>query len=282
MSKVVLVSFADKRFRNSLIRLEQQTREFPFDERHFLNEDNCLSKEYWRNLKPWFYRRGYGFWAWKASIIKEYLCKINDGDLLFWSDAGIYWNYSNKSKNRFDEYVKMLTGDNDILTFSQPTIEKHWTKGDVLEAIGVYSNEDICNSQQLWAGLFLIKKTPRTTDFINRWVELNELKKELITDKRSTTPNKKGFIEHRHDQSVFSVLVKTYPHIVIPWQETQVQDVGWDCLADYPIQARRLKELDRPKSEIIKNKLLRPWRDFLNFYFKKIKHYEYTCDHYPW
>ena len=282
MSKLILVSFADKRYRNSLKRLELQTKDFPFDERYFLTQENCLSKEYWHSLKPWLYRRGYGFWAWKASIVKDYLMRLDEGDLLFWSDAGIYWNYTEKSRSKFDEYIQMLAGENDILTFSQPTIEKEWTKGDVLKALGTYDDDKICNSNQLWAGLFLIKKTARTMGLIDHWIELNDLKRELITDKRSTIPSKEGFKEHRHDQSIFSVLVKTYPHIEIPWQETQVEDGDWDKLKDYPIQARRMKELDRPKSEIIKNKLLRPWRDFLGFYFKKIRHYEYLCDHYPW
>ena len=282
MSKLILVSFADKRYRNSLKRLDLQTKDFPFDERYFLTQENCLSKEYWRSLKPWLYRRGYGFWAWKASIVKEYFARLDEGDLLFWSDAGIYWNYTEKSKVKFDEYIQMLAGENDILAFSQPTIEKEWTKGDVLKALGTYDDDKICNSNQLWAGLFLIKKTARTMGLIDRWIELNDLKRELITDKRSTIPNKEGFKEHRHDQSIFSVLVKTYPHVEIPWQETQVEDGDWEKLRDYPIQARRLKELDRPISEIIKNKLLRPWRDFLGFYFKRIRHYEYLCDHYPW
>ena len=282
MNKLILVSFADKRYRNSLVRLEQQTKDFPFDERYFLTQENCLTREYWCSLKPWLYRRGYGFWAWKASIVKEYLMRLDEGDLLFWSDAGICWNYTERSKVKFDEYVQVLAGENDILTFSQPTIEKEWTKGDLLEELGAYNDEKICNSNQLWAGLFLIKKTARTMELVNRWIELNDMKKELITDKRSAIPNKEGFKEHRHDQSIFSVLVKTYPHVEIPWQETQVEDGNWEKLKDYPIQARRLKELDRPKSEIIKNKLLRPWRDFLGFYFKKIRHYEYLCDHYPW
>lgn len=282
MSKLILVSFADSRYRNSLKRLEEQTREFPFDERYFLTEKNCLTKEYWRKLKPWLYRRGYGFWAWKSSIVKDYLNKLDDGDMLFWSDAGIMWNATPESLLKFDEYIKMLSGDNDILVFGQPTIEKEWTKGDVLEALGVYNNEEICNSNQYWAGCFLVKKTKRTEEFINRLIDLCELSKELITDKRSSVPNREGFKEHRHDQSLFSVLVKTYPHVAIPWQETQVEDGNWEKLKNNPIQSRRLKEQDRPKSEIIKNKLMRPWRDFLGFYFTKIRHYEYLCDHYPW
>lgn len=282
MSKLILVSFADKRYRNSLVRLEQQTKDFPFDERYFLTQENCLTKEYWRSLKPWLYRRGFGFWAWKASIVKDFFSRMNDGDMLFYSDAGLFWNGTPKAISKFGEYPKMLSGNNDILVFTQPTIEKEWTKGDVLDALGVYDDERICNSMQFLGGLFLIKKTTRTMELVDRWIELNDLKKELVTDKRSTIPNKEGFKEHRHDQSIFSVLVKTYPHVEIPWQETQVEDGNWEKLKDYPIQARRLKELDRPKSEIIKNKLLRPWRDFLGFYFKKIRNYEYLCDHYPW
>lgn len=282
MSKLILVSFADSRYRNSLKRLEEQTKDFPFDERYFLTEKNSLTKEYWRKLKPWLYRRGYGFWAWKSSIVRDYLNKLDEGDMLFWSDAGLMWNATPKSLQKFDEYIKKLSGDNDILVFGQPTIEKEWTKGDVLEALGVYSNEDICNSPQFLGGLFLIKKSARTHELIDRLIDFCDLSKELITDKRSTVPNKEGFKEHRHDQSMFSVLVKTYPHVEIPWQETQVDDDDWSKLADNPIQARRLKEQDRPKSEIIKNKLMRPWRDFLGFYFTKIRHYEYLCDHYPW
>ncbi len=282
MSKVVLVSFADKRFRNSLIRLEQQTREFPFDERHFLNEDNCLSKEYWRNLKPWFYRRGYGFWDWKARLIKHYLDKANEGDIIVWSDVGVFWNSTPNALNRFSQYISSVNSEKGILAFQEPYKEQDWTKGDLLEALGAYDNENLCSSFQLWSGCLFVRKQVESCLLIDKWAELNDIKKELVTDKRSTKPNKAGFHEHRHDQSSFSLLVKQIPHVEISWKETQELNKNWDCLADYPIQARRLKELDRPKSEIIKNKLLRPWRDFLNFYFKKIKHYEYTCDHYPW
>ena len=214
--------------------------------------------------------------------MKERFEQMTDGDILFWSDAGLYWNYNMKSVEKFNGYVKKISEGNDILVFSQPTIEKEWTKGDVFEALGVYDDVKICDSPQFLGGLFVIRKTAQTMAFVNRWIDLNNLKKELITDKRSTKPNKEGFKENRHDQSIFSVLVKTYPHVVIPWEETQVSDDNWNKMNDFPIQARRLKEIDRPKSEVIKNKLLRPWRVILGFYFKKIRHYDYLCDHYPW
>ena len=275
MPRLILISFADNRFRNSLVRLQQQTRRFPFDERHFLTEQTALSKKYWRKLKPWLYRRGFGFWAWKAQIVSEYMERLQEGDMIFWSDAGIYWNDSQEAVRRFQEYVNMLSGDKALLTFQQPTPEQEYTKGDVLEVFGVYDNQEICSSLQLWAGCFLIKKTQVMMEFLEKWKGFNDLKKDLITDKRSQKPNKPGFKDHRHDQSVFSLLTKQYPHIEIDWREVLPEDGNWDSLQSSPIQGRRLKEADRPKSEIIKNKLLRPWREILHLYFKRIKDYDY-------
>ena len=129
-------------------------------------------------------------------------------------------------------------------------------------------------------------KSAVSETFLNDWIALNDLKRELITDKRSAVPNKEGFKEHRHDQSTFSVLVKKIPHIEISWRETQVEDrnnpEAWNQMSDFPIWAKRTKEIGRPRSEVIKNKLLRPWRMFLNFYFRKIRGYEFAGTIYPW
>ena len=125
----------------------------------------------------------------------------------------------------------------------------------------------------------MLKNSPVSEKILNDLIALNNLSKELITDQRSIVANKPGFKEHRHDQSTFSLTAKRYPHIEISWKETHVDDSN--CLnvnaanCNSPILAKRTKEIGRPKSEIIKNKLLRPWRSFLHFYFKYIRNYDY-------
>lgn len=282
MSKLILVSFADNRYRNALKRLDRYTQAFPFSERHFHTQKDTFSKYYWRQLKPWFYRRGYGYWDWKARLVKQYLDKAEEGDVVVWSDVGVYWNSSEKALKRFEEYVNSLNSERSILAFQEPYCEQEWTKGDLFEELGLYNDIAVCTSLQLWSGCLFIRKQPETVMLINKWAELNDRRKELITDKRSVVPNKEGFKEHRHDQSSFSLLVKKFPHVEISWEETQELNKEWDKLYDFPIQARRHKEQNRPLSEIIKNKLLRPWRMILGFYFTHIRHYEYLCDHYPW
>ena len=97
----------------------------------------------------------------------------------------------------------------------------------------------------------------------------------MITDKRSRKTNKKGFYEHRHDQSIFSVLIKSIPHIEISWNEVQVSDGNWSSMNMFPIQGRRYKEKERSKLDILKNKLLRPWRELLHLYFNYLRQYDY-------
>lgn len=282
MGKLILVSFADRRFRNAVERLRKYTKVFPFDEWHFHTQDDCFSKEYWKGLKPWLYRRGYGYWDWKARLVKYYYDQMNVGDIVVWSDVGVYWNASTEALKRFSEYVESLDSIKSILAFQEPYMEQEWTKGDLLKAMSVYDNEDICCSNQLWSGCFFVRKDDNTRDFIEQWVELNDIQKELITDKRSEVPNKEGFKEHRHDQSSFSLLVKQIPHVEVLWQETQELNKDWEKLKDFPIQARRHKENARPLSVIIENKLLRPWRICLNIYFRRIRDYDFLGKSYPW
>lgn len=286
IKRIILVSFADRRYRNAMKRLEKYTENFPFTERHFCDETNTFDKRYWRELKPWLYRRGYGYWKWKADLVKSYLEKLDDGDVIVYSDGGICWNPTPQAMSRFEEYVQMLSLEKPILAFQEPYMEQEWTKGDLLKAAGAYDNEGICKSLMLWGGCFIIMKSPMSMKFMDSWISLNAIGKELITDHKSSVPNKPGFKEHRHDQSSFSVLVKQIPHVEISFHETQVEDRGnpeaWKQLDNYPILARRTKEIGRPLSEVIRNKLFRPWRMFLNFYFRKIRNYEFAGTKYPW
>jgi len=281
MSKLVFISFADSRYKNSLERLKRQTENFLFDERYFYSEDNCFTHAYWRHLKPWLYRRGFGYWNWKFKLVLEKLEKLEFGDKLFFSDAGISWNDSLQAIDRFKNHLALLDGEMDILAFSQPTIEQEWTKGDILEKFDVYDNEIICKSRQLYSGFFCLKKSERTLELVNRIVYFSDIKFELVTDKRSIKPNKEGFVENRHDQSLFSVLVKLYPHIEIPYSSNYELDRNGNEIIDCPIRVIRRKEVERSRKRIIINKILRPWREVLHIYFKYIRQYDYI-GRYSW
>lgn len=52
------------------------------------------------------FTRGFGYWMWKSYVTKRLLAKIEEGDILFYADAGCTLN--KEGKDRFNEYVDML------------------------------------------------------------------------------------------------------------------------------------------------------------------------------
>jgi hypothetical protein len=62
-------------------------------------------------------------------------------------------------------------------------------------------------SGQLHSACWILEKNPNTDFMANEW--LNEMQHyNLIDDSPSKTPNHPSFRENRHDQSIFSCLLK--------------------------------------------------------------------------
>lgn len=265
-NNLILLSFADKRYKNALQQLCKLTQSFPFTERHFYNEDD-LPKEYLSTLRYKIHRRGFGYWRWKSFLVKTQMDNMNEGDILVYSDAGVYWNVQGLS--RFCDYLNMLRhSDAFILNFQQPYLEKDYSKGDILDYLGVYDNEKITMSLQLWGGIFMIKKNTESTMFVNKWYDICHNNYDLITDKKSQIPNLPGFIENRHDQSSFSLLAKQYPHIEISYKECQSINRNWDSLVEYPIQGRRDNNRLLSLNDKIKRKMSIPYKRVIGLYLR--------------
>ena len=256
MRKIVLLSFANTDYSDSLIRLRKETEVFPFDERVFLTEKDL--KPELRKKIHWFkHRRGYGYWRWKGFIIYNQLQRMEDGDILVYSDAGNVFNY--KGIPRFLEYIKMLDNSiSGILAFQERYKEKEYTKADLFEFLNVNSGDSAMESNQLLSGCIFLKKNNITLTLTKQWYDINLYHYDLVTDKRSKIPNYDGFIENRHDQSVFSLLAKKFNPIVLETDEFIAVDNNWDKLSEKPIHARRARYSDQSLKKKIKRFLLRP------------------------
>jgi hypothetical protein len=71
--------------------------------------------------------------------------------------------------------------------------------------------EEIIESKQRLGGFSLWKKTPLSQKFIDEWLKYAK-DERILTDVDNTLEhtNYEGFVEHRHDQSIFSLLSKKY------------------------------------------------------------------------
>jgi hypothetical protein len=166
---------------------------------------NDIDDEFFNRFKKILeQKRGGGYWLWKPYVINKTLSKLAIGDYLFYSDAGAFF-----LKN-VDILINELDKSNqDIMGFELPLIEEQWTKKELFLDLGC--NEDrYINSNQMLASYMLIKKTDKSINFFKEYLihSCNEIN---ITDKHiESLEQYDAYIEHRHDQSIFSLLYKKY------------------------------------------------------------------------
>lgn len=262
--QIIFLSFANSSYIQSLKKIEKDIEKFPFTKRYFFTEKD-LPPQIIKQLYLHKYKRGYGYWRWKAYLVQKILSELKYDDILVWSDAGNEWNI--KGISIFNKYLELAQQeDSGIICFQQPFLEKDYSKGDLLDYLDVYDNISITMSLQLWAGAFIIRKTKISETMINEWENLNTKYLHLITDKKSVKPNLHGFIEHRHDQSAFSCLAKKYSYRAIPFYEVYniYAPNNPKEMKEYPISGKRNKI--KKKSNRIKDKLLLPYKALIGLY----------------
>ena len=71
------------------------------------------------------------------------------------------------------------------------------------------NNDKYLNTRQRQAGSIMILNNKKTRELINNWYSLSG-QYHFIDDTNSNIKNGNGFKEHRHDQSIFSLLTKKY------------------------------------------------------------------------
>lgn len=147
--------------------------------------------------------RGNGYWLWKPYFIARTLRLLQEGDYLVYCDAGIYYNASVKKLIRAME----RQGD-DMMAFAINHMEYEYTKRDVFLALDA-DQEEYVRTPQRMAGTIVLRKNAHSVEVIEEWLRMAQ-QDGLITDapNRLGKDNYEGFRDHRHDQSVWSVLSK--------------------------------------------------------------------------
>ena len=149
--------------------------------------------------------RGYGYWVWKPYLILEELNKIPDGDILLYTDAGCELNPF--AKTRFFDLVKMTIAKKIIGTHCIST-DDTYTKYDTIFKMGMSDKPVLLRKNQMQTGCLMMVKCPEIMTLIRDWNDWMQ-DYHMIDDSPSVLPNGPQFVEHRHDQSVFNMLVKS-------------------------------------------------------------------------
>jgi len=215
---VVFLSFADSRLSESMKRLRKQVYALNlFDRCLFCNEFNLGSEFVRKNSWAFSYHsRGFGYFLWKPYLIERSLSELRDGDVLVYSDVGNHFRIENAF--RLKSYIDLASESvTPILApkLSSKYLEQAWTKYELLAFLGVENAIEVRLSPQFEANFILIVNRPRAKEMVRKWNEIYEKEPKLFDDSFSSV-QLEGFVEHRHDQSAFSVLGKLHGITEIP------------------------------------------------------------------
>ena len=277
MNELYLCSFSSRDLKKSINRYLFQAKQMNIYKKIKVYQENDLPENLIKQIENFYYpkqKRLYGYACWKAYIIKNFIKSVPKNSIVQYSDIGCHFNIG--GRNRLLEYIDICDREN-ILGFQyfkpnfkfldnykyQEYLEKNYTKKKLLEFLKVNNNESITNSAQFWSGTIFFKNNEFSLNFLKRWEELSMID-ALIDDTLLSQKEDLSFKEHRHDQSIFSLLcklnnIKGLSASECEWAE-YMNKRTWDHLKDFPIFAKRDK-----KYNIFKRFFIRQKKNILRF-----------------
>lgn len=147
--------------------------------------------------------RGAGYWLWKPYLILNTLQLMGESDWMMYTDSGMHfvrnpWEWILSEEEKIQE--------KGIATFGECGKNRQFTKRDTFVLMGM-DDPKYTDSNQRTASVFVCKKTPFSLAFVEEWLAYAK-DPRILTD----IPNTQGlsnypeFRDHRHDQSIMSLL----------------------------------------------------------------------------
>ena len=280
--KIYLSTFYSSDLKRSANRFKEQAENMKIYDKIFLFEHKDLNedfKKYVNSLIKLGKVKGYGYWVWQTYFHKKVLEQLEDGDVYHWCDVGCHFNP--KGKKRLLEYLEILKEEpTGFLGFQYKNFEENknydypnymeyeYTKSDLIKFFDLKNDDPIIKSPQVWGGSFFIKKCKRSLEIMNQHYEITRNRFDLIDDDENFFVHKciPEFIQHRHSQSVLSLLVKIAGSKLLSAYESEWAFDGqgnrtYNHLEYFPIIAKRDKQknyisrfMDRQKKNIRRKK----------------------------
>jgi hypothetical protein len=143
--------------------------------------------------------RGAGYWLWKPYIIQDCLYRAEEGDIIVYLDAGVL-------VRRHLQPLLEQADRHELILVKNYHSNRPYVKRDCFVLTGTDTPE--CHeAPQLDAFCLLIKNTRANRELIATWLD-HCTDARILTDAPNGCgqPNLPGFLGHRHDQAVLSLL----------------------------------------------------------------------------
>lgn len=224
-------------------------------------------------------KTGNGLWLWKPYFLYKTLKDVENGEVVFYCDAGSFFFRSAKPI--------LETMDDDIWVSDIPLIEKQYTKPELIDRMNCNS-KDFLETNQIQANFIAVRKSDRGLKFVKEWLSLCESIDNIGKDTKydKLPPVDFCFLGHRYDQSVLSLLSKKWsvPVHLDPSQFGRVPEKYYskDRIFRVPSHSEKYKPciiLHRTKDvdkAIVRNQRIMTWlpRFIIAFFSKNVSLYK--------
>jgi hypothetical protein len=151
--------------------------------------------------------RGAGYWLWKYYFAIKLLNddSIKENDYIFYADSGSHFI------DKIDPLIETMDKDNQsVMTFRGNHLSYVWTKRDMFLLMDA-DEPKYTHTCQRGGGWFLFKKNEFSRKFFTECLKYS-CDYRIITDSQNELglPNYPGFRDHRHDESLITIMAKKY------------------------------------------------------------------------
>ncbi len=213
--KILFISYGDKNFVQSKKRILYEAKSSMWFDNIKIFSKNSLSRDFCKKFSSILSEpRGGGYWVWKLDVLEQAFKSCCLGDIVVYCDAGCHVNHL--GSQRFQEYIEMIyASDYGFLSFQLTHPEKNYTTKECFEHFQVPVESEISTSGQILSGIIIAKKCLDSISLLEEF-RAALLKKPLIITDHYNYSQDKEFLDHRHDQSILSILRKKYGSVLIP------------------------------------------------------------------
>lgn len=204
---VIAVNYADKKFKRAQKLNSRTARQWGADKVIEYGPDDIDEIFRRRNQEILDESRGGGYYLWKPYFYRKAYDELGEGDYLVYIDSGAV--YVNKIQYLIDcmehEKVSLM-----IFSLEQERIEKYNTKRDAF-VLTDCDTAEYTDTPQSIGGYFVCKKAPEVEAYLDEVLYYAQ-DMRIISDKPNVMglSNYEEFTDHRHDQSVISLISKKY------------------------------------------------------------------------
>ena len=166
---------------------------------------------YQENIHMFKHHRLCAYACWKPYVILDAMNKTQEGDVIFYYDCN-YVDFSeviHGKKQSLDQFTEMTLEKGHVFHATEYK-ERQCTKRDAFILMDCDSSRfyETPQAQSTWCSLV---NNEHNKKFLTEWLSYSK-DERIITDQANTLgkDNYTGFMAHRHDQSIMSLMIKKY------------------------------------------------------------------------